>query len=229
MCIRDRLTGVLNGIPELPRAANQRDVDGALTAITAERVVLDSLLREALPTTRAAIQRVADSLAQSRSAAGISEARRARSDSLGQKIGIAIVAWSRADGFDSTRGRPYTAPVGLAYWVNDAPGNIYASQNQSGASEFVALNNPANVLQAGAVSDRSLVLSRPKKKVATLPAVNMAGTSEPYWGQIRPFVLRSWDECAAPAPPDYSADTSSARYRDAHDVLAAKTSLTPEQ
>jgi membrane-associated phospholipid phosphatase len=113
--------------------------------------------------------------------------------------------------------------------VNDAPANIYASQNQSGASEFVALDNPSNVLQAGAVSDRSLILNRPKKKVATLPAVNMAGTSEPYWGQIRPFVLRSWDECALPAPPDYSADTSSARYRDARDVFAAKTALTPEQ
>ena len=53
--------------------------------------------------------------------------------------------------------------------------------------------------------------------------MNMAGTSEPYWGQVRPFVLRSWDECAVAAPPDYSADTSSARYRDAHDVFAAKT------
>src|SRR5437764_1292357 len=71
--------------------------------------------------------------------------------------------------------------------------------------------------------------SRPKEKVATLPAVNMAGTSEPYWGQVRPFVLHSWDECAVPAPPDYSADTSSARFHDAHEVLQAKSSLTSEQ
>ena len=150
------LTGVLNGIPELPRAANQRDVDGALAAIAAERVVLDSLLREALPTTRAAIQRVADSLAQSRFNVGVSAKRRAQSDSLGRRIGLAIVEWSRTDGFDSTRGRPYTAPVGVAYWINDAPGNVYAAQNFSGASEFVALDNPANVLQAGNASDRGL-------------------------------------------------------------------------
>ena len=223
------LTGVLNGLPELPRAANQRDVDGALAAIAAERVVLDSLLREALPTTRAAIQRVADSLAQSRSSDGISEARQARSDSLGRKIGIAIVAWSRADGFDSTRGRPYTAPAGLAYWVNDAPGNVYAAQNLSGASDFVALDNPANVLQPGNASDRGLILNRPKKKNASIPAVNMAGMSEPFWGQVRPFALRSWSECPVAEPPAYSPDSASSRYTDARAVFDTKKALTPEQ
>ena len=223
------LSGQLNGLGKIPAPEDRQGYDPTLTAVVAERVVLDSLLREALPTTRASIARLSDSLLQVQLSRGASERTVTRSRELGAKIGNTIVAWSRGDGFDSTRGRPYTAPTGLAYWVNDAPANVYASQNQSGASEFVALNNPASVMQAGAVSDRSLILSRPKRKVATLPAVNMAGTSEPYWGQIRPFVLRSWDECAAPPPPDYSADTSSARYRDAHDVLAAKTSLTPEQ
>jgi len=223
------LTGVFNGIPELPRAANRGDADGALAAIAAERVVLDSLLREALPTTRAALERVADSLAQTRLAAGISNARRSRSDSLGRQIGLAIVAWSRADGFDSTRGRPYTPPTGLAFWVNDAPGNTYASQSLSGVSEFVALDNPANVLQAGNASDRALVLNRPKKKLATIPAVNMAGTSEPYWGQVRPFALRTWSECSVAEPPSYSPDSSSARYVDARTVFQTKKTLTPEQ
>jgi len=41
--------------------------------------------------------------------------------------------------------------------------------------------------------------------------------------------LRSWDECPAPEPPAYSADTTSVRFHDAHDVFAAKTALTPEQ
>ena len=223
------LTGVFNGIPDLPRAANRTDADGALAAIAAERVVLDSLLREALPTTRAALERVADSLAQTRVAAGISAARRSRSDSLGRRIGLAIVAWSRADGFDSTRGRPYTPPTGLAFWVNDAPGNTYASQSLSGASEFVALDNPANVLQAGNASDRALILNRPKKKLATIPAVNMAGTSEPYWGQVRPFALRTWSECSVAEPPSYSPDSASARYVDARTVFETKRTLTPEQ
>jgi len=223
------LTGVFNGIPDLPRAANRTDADGALAAIAAERVVLDSLLREALPTTRAALERVADSLAQTRVTAGISAARQSRSDSLGRQIGLAIVAWSRADGFDSTRGRPYSPPTGLAFWVNDAPGNTYASQSLSGASEFVALDNPANVLQAGNASDRALILNRPKKKLATIPAVNMAGTSEPYWGQVRPFALRTWSECSVAEPPSYSPDSASSRYGDARTVFETKKTLTPEQ
>jgi membrane-associated phospholipid phosphatase len=223
------LSGQLNGLGAIPVPEDRKGYDPTITAVIAERVVLDSLLREALPTTRASLSRLADSLTRSQSAKGVTDRTRDRSVELGTRIGLAVVAWSHGDGFDSTRGRPYTPPVGFAYWVNDAPANVYASQNQSGASEFVAINNPANVLQAGAVSDRSLILNRPKKKVATLPAVNMAGTSEPYWGQLRPFVLRSWDECSAPTPPDYSADTSSARFRDAHEVFAAKSSLTPEQ
>ena len=225
------LAGQLNGLPELPKADTPADLDPTTTAAVAERVVVDSMLREALPTTRAALARLADSLIQARVTAGIAPEVRSRSEELGRRIGAAIVAWSRADGFDSTRVRPpYVSPVGDAYWVNDAPGTIYASQNMSGASEFVALDNPANALRAGAVSDRGLILSRPKRPGGkTLPAVNMAGMSEPYWGQVRPFVLRSWSECALDAPPPYATDTASVLFKDAELVRTARSSLTPEQ
>src|SRR5215207_1070587 len=185
------LAGQINGLPDLPRADRPTDVDATVTAAAAERTVVDSLLREALPTTRGALARLADSLTEARVKAGAAADVRSRSEELGQRIGNAIVAWARTDGFDSTRTRPaYASPVGDAYWVNDAPGTIYAAQNMSGASEFVALDNPANVLKAGAVSDRELIVNRPKRSGGkTLPAVNMAGMSEPYWGQVRPFVL----------------------------------------
>jgi membrane-associated phospholipid phosphatase len=221
---------VLNGFPALPKPSAGERVDAALTAIAAERVVVDTLLREALPTTRASLARLADSLAAARNALGISERVRTSSENLGRQIGLAIVGWSRLDGFDSTRLRPpFVPPTGLAYWVNDAPPNVYASQNLSGASEFVALNNPANVLQSGNTSDRGLILNRPKRANKTLPAVNMAGMSEPYWGAVRPFVLRTWNECEVPPPPAYSADTTSPLYRDAKEVQAMRAKLTPEQ
>jgi membrane-associated phospholipid phosphatase len=123
----------------------------------------------------------------------------------------------------------YASPVGDAYWVNDAPGTIYAAQNMSGASEFVALDNPANVLKAGVVSDRGLILNRPKRPGKTLPAVNMAGTSEPYWGTVRPFVLRTWGECAIDDPPGYAIDSASTLYKDADLVRTTGVGLTPEQ
>ena len=225
------LEGLVNGFPTLPKPERPRDIDPTVAAVSAERVVVDSLLREALPTTRAALARLADSLAQTRAADGASEQVRAASEELGTRIGAAIVAWARADGFDSTRTLPpYTPPTGPQYWVSDAPPNVYASQNMSGASEFVALDNPANVLRAGSVSDRGLIMNRPKRpNVKTLPAVNMAGLSEPYWAAIRPFVLRDWRECPAPEPPPFATDTTSPMFRDAEVVRVAKSSLTPEQ
>jgi len=225
------LTGRLNGFPKLPKAGDPRAYDATLVGVAAERVVLDSLLRDALPTTRAALTRLADSLARSRDSVLLLPAVRTRSAELGQRIGLAIVSWSRSDRFDSTRTRPpYVSPVGDAYWVNDAPANIYASQNLSGASEFVALDNPANVIRAGSVSDRGLILNRPKRpNVKSLPAVNMAGMSEPYWGTVRPFALARWNECELAAPPAYSVDSTSELYRDAASVRATGGGLTPEQ
>jgi hypothetical protein len=224
------LAGRLNGLPELPQPRSPRRYDGALIAIAAERVVLDSLLREALPTTRAAFTRLADSLSMARVAAGVSGTVRPQSEDLGRRIGLTIVAWSRSDGFDATRGRQYVPPTGPGLWVSDAPPNTYAAQNLSGASEFVALDNPANILQAGGASDRALILNRPKRAgLVALPPVNMAGASEPYWGEVRPFALRRWDECAVPVPPTYSTDTGSAFYQDAKTVHLAKQRLTPDQ
>ncbi len=224
------LAGAMNGIPELPRAESGEEVDEVITSVVAERVVLDSLLHEALPTTHASFRVFSDSLVQTRASAGVKLDVRTRSEALGRRIGLAVVGWSRGDGFDSTRGRPYVAPVGPGLWVNDAPATIFASQNLSGASEFIALDNPANQMRTGNASDRSLILNRPKRTgVTTMPAVNMAGMSEPYWGQVRPFVLQRWNECPVPAPPAYAVDTSSAAYRDAVAVAQARAALTSDQ
>jgi membrane-associated phospholipid phosphatase len=223
------VAGTIHGLPVLPRAESRSGYDATLTAIQAERVVLDSLLRDGVPTTRSALGRLADSLSLARVNGGVSAETRARSQELGGRIGNAIVAWSHGDGFDTTRGRPFKPVVGLAYWGNDAPANTYAVQNLSSASALVALDNPANVMQSGNTSDRGLILNRPKRAgVKTLPAVNMAGLSEPYWGSIRPFVLKKWNECAVPEPPSYSTDTSSALYRDASLVRETRAQLTAE-
>lgn len=223
------LAGALNGFPVLPAPNAGEQYDGTLVAVAAERVVLDSLLREALPTTRSAVSRLADSLEAARIAVGVNEATSRRSTDLGQRIGLSIVSWSRTDGFAATRGRKYVPPVGPGLWVNDAPGNTFAAQNLSGASEFVALDNPANIMRPGSTSDRGLILNRPKRAVSTLPAVNMSGMSEPYWGEVRPFTLTDPAECAVTAPPPYATDSSAVAYREARVVFETRRALTPEQ
>lgn len=218
----------LNGVPALPRAERPSQHDATLTAIAAERVVLDSMWTEALPTTRAAFAQLADSLAADRVAQGVSPEIRARSDSLGARVGLAVLNWARSDGFAATRGRPYPPPEGRGVWYNDAPSTTYATQSLSGASEYIALDNPANQQRAGNTSDRGLILSRPKTSKA-LPAANMAGVTEPYWREIRPFVLRAWEQCPVSEPMEYSEDTASTMYHNARAVYDAQLALTDEQ
>ncbi|MEP6834799.1 MAG: hypothetical protein ABJB74_15500, partial [Gemmatimonas sp.] len=222
------LQGTLNALPALPRAERPSEHDATIVANAAERTVLDSLWVEGLPTTRAAFRRLADSLVTDRISRGVTTAVSARSDSLGQHIGQAIVAWSRTDGFAQTRGRPYPPPEGRGVWYNDAPANTYATQNLSGASEYIALDNPSNQQRAGNTSDRGLILSHPKTS-SMLPAANMAGATEPYWREIRPFVLKSWEQCPVSDPMTYEEDSTTAMHKDARFVLDAQAHLTDEQ
>lgn len=216
--------------PALPEAPEGIALDPTLVANEAERTVIDSLLGEALAATRATLGSLVDSLRRTRTSAGVSEAVVTRSEELGRRIGNAIVAWSRTDGFDSTRTLTYVPPSGPGLWVNDAPGHVYAAQNLSGATQFVALDNPANTLRSDNASDRGLILNRPKRaSVTTLPALDMAGTSEPYWGRIRPFVLKSWDECPLAPPPAFGTTKDAPLYQEALEVYETRMRLTPEQ
>jgi len=224
------LAGALNGLSQLPAGTKGRRYDGTQVAVAAEQVVTDSLLSEALPATRATLANLVDSLNQVRLALGVGDDVRDRSGELGRRIGLAIVAWSRSDRFDSTRGKPYQPPIGPGLWINDTPGNLYASQNLSAATDFVGLDNPANNARPGTTSDRGLIMNRPKRTgLKALPPVNMAGATEPYWGSLRPFVLQTWNECPIPDPPAYSAEPGTPLYQEALGVSETGKHLTPEQ
>jgi len=58
---------------------------------------------------------------------------------------------------------------------------------------------------------------------APLPAM------QPYWGNVRPFVLSSGQECDPGPPPAYSQDPSSQLYKEALEVYNTVRSNTPEQ
>lgn len=52
---------------------------------------------------------------------------------------------------------------------------------------------------------------------------------QPCWGQLRPMVLRSGDECAPPPPPAYSEELDSAFYANALGVYQTSLTSTAEQ
>ena len=224
-----RIEGRLNGLTTLPRGSADSTYDGSIAAIAAERTILDSLFRDGLPTTRASLTRVADSLMRTR-APSVDAATQARSVRLGVETAFAILVWSHGDGFDSTRGRKYVLPVGVGMWTNDSAANTFAVHNMSGASQLIDPANPANTTRSGSVSDRSLILDRIKNAgVKTLPAANMAGITEPYWGHNRPFSLTAWNECPAPPALPFSTTAGTPLYEEARAVYEMRQHLTPEQ
>lgn len=224
-----QIVGRFNGLESLPRAQAGKTYDPELVAIASERVVLDSLLSESLPTIRSAIAHLSDSVEAVRINA-VSSGVKTESSALGRATGLAIVAWAHGDGFDSTRGRKYVPPVGDGLWVNDDPATLYAAQSISGASQLVVPSNPANQMKSGGTDARSLILDRPKPpSVKTIPAANNAGITEPYWGYNRPFALKGWNDCPAPMPPQYSKTPGTPLYEEAKQVHDIGKALTPDQ
>ena len=224
------LAGQLNGLDSLPRAEPGRVHDPVLVALASERTVLDTLFAEGLPGTKAALANLTDSLGGARVALGIPQDVQERSRELGVRIGQAVLTWAAGDGFDKTRTMAWKPPVGPQYWLNDTPENDYVPQNLSAATDIVALDNPSAGLRPGSASERTLVVNRPKSStIKTLKAINPTGATEPYWGSLRPFVMRSPNECAPPAPAEFSISPKSPFYAEAKKVYDLSKSLTPEQ
>ncbi len=224
------LSGQLNGLDQLPTAEAGLRYDATLVALAAERLVLDTLFREGLPTTRAALATLTDSLVDARTGLGIPPDVQQRSAALGREIGLAIIAWSNSDGFAETRTRTYAPPVGPSRYVNDSRVDEYVSQNLSAMTELVALDNPNAQFRSGAAGERTIVANQPKGAgVTTLKAINPAGITEPWWGTIRPFVLRSPDACPLPDHAPFSTDSGSAFWAEADSVYQAGRLLSDEQ
>jgi hypothetical protein len=224
------LAGRLNGLDSLPRPEAGKRYDPVLVALAAEKKVLDSLFVEALPATRAALATLTDSLEKARlqhnSALNVRESSR----ELGGRIGDAILAYAAADGFDQTRTKPFKPVAGTQYWINDSRADEYTPQNLTAVSDFVSLNNPAATLQGGSASERALAVTRPKAAdIKTLKGVNPTGATEPWWGTLRPFALKTPNECTMPTPAAWSTASSSALYAEAKRVYEVSRALTEEQ
>jgi hypothetical protein len=224
------LVGQVNGLDSLPQPAPGSRIDPQLAALEAERTVLDTLYREGLPQTKAAIAALSDSLRSARVAQGISTTMETQSTEYGRRLGLAILAWAGRDGFDTTRTIPWKPPVGPQYWVNSSGADEYIPQNLSPARDFVAFDNPSASLKPGQASERALIVNRPKPtSITTVKAVNPTGATEPWWGTLRPFALATATECPIAPPAQYSADKTSDFYREAKATFDAGSNLDDEK
>ena len=105
----------MSGLDSLPTPEPGAKLDPELVALAAQRTVLDTLYREGLPQTKAALAELADSLRDARVRQGVSATMRDRSVEYGNRLGLGILDWARRDGFDSTRALKWVAQAGRQY------------------------------------------------------------------------------------------------------------------
>lgn len=224
------LAGQLNGIESLPAVPNGARVDGAIVAAVAERVVLDSLFRDGFAGTRRTVDSLSTAQVDARVAAGVSAKVREASEAHGSALGDALLAWAAVDGFFATRGREWKEPTARGQWQNTATLDQFVPQMLSGQSDFVSTTNPNIRLDAEAASEKGIFANRPKAAGATtLPTFNPVNPTEPYWGELRTFVIRDGDECAAPPMPEYSEKPGSPFYKIGKEFHDSIKTLTPEK
>lgn len=94
---------------------------------------------------------------------------------------------------------------------------VFAWSMTDGGHEGYAQNFPTNYVPPTGVG----------LWVPTPP--NFQPALQPYWGQNRPFVIESGEECAPPPSTEYSEAPDSQFYADAMEVYTAVSNLTPEQ
>ncbi len=226
------LGGQLNGLGVLPSLPDGAAIDGATVAAEAVRVVLDSLMRDGLPSTRRTIDSLSLAQIAARSAAGVDTASLEQSRNHGRGVAATILSWAAADSFYATRGRPWAPSGARTEWINTATVAQFVPQTLSGQSDLVQLSNPDVHVDAENTTAKGTFTNRPKAEgPTTLPAFNPTKPTEPYWGQLRPFVLTTGDECAPPPPPPYSEQPGSAFYQmgmQFHDTVKALTAAQRE-
>lgn len=224
------LAGQLNGLTALPIVPEGTVVDGAIVAAYTEQVVLDSLFRDGFASTRTTVDSLAAAQVAARVAAGVSEAERAASEVQARALAAALLAWAAEDGFFASRARTWTPPARRDQWENTATLDQFVPQTLSGQSDLVSTGNPNVRLEAENASEKAVFANRPKEAgPTTLPSFNPTRPTEPFWGTLRPFVIRDGDECAPPPPPAYSEKPGTPFYemgKAFHDSVKA---LTPAQ
>jgi len=223
------LGGQLNGLTSIPEPP-AGDVDGATAAAEAMRVVLDSLYRDGFASTRRTIDSLARAQVAGRIDAGVSQQVSSRSQEHGRSLGAAVLAWAASDGFFETRRRSWSPPKLRDQWENTSTTDQFVPILLSGESDLVAPTNPGLAMDLERAGERFVFTNRPKNSAGTtLPTFNPVRPTEPFWGELRTFVLRDADECRPPAPPAYSERVGSPFYMMGREFADSMAALTPEK
>lgn len=217
----------LNGLDSLPAPNSDARYDWLTVAITAQEVVVDTLLYEAQESSRIELAALADEQRAARKARGVSDAVAERSVGYGTTLGDALAAWAMSDGYVHTRDKGYkNVAQGPDDWVPTATAAQNTALMVSPATDYVNLETNEDTkdqLDAEMASERMLVVNRPDSWLNPHKAL------EPHWSSLRTPVTTNSAVCRPEMPVAYSEEPGSRFHQQVKAVYDSTRNATQEQ
>jgi hypothetical protein len=218
--------GLLNELDSLPEPEAGATHDWPVVAAASAHGVMEHLFQGTTGSTLNAIDELRNVQVERRREAGVREGVIEASLAYGVRLAEALVEWAEADGYRETRGRAYTPPVGPDQWVPTAEYGTSIALNpvMNIVHRYDGTESPeGDRLRAGWQSDRMHLTGRPD----AITDHNVA--MEPYWGELRPFLIS--DPSHFPPVPfkPYSEDPESEFYKELLEVYEVSQGVTEEQ
>ena len=220
------MVGFLNDLDELPLPEERRDYDWPVVAAASAHGLMEHLFMGTTGSTLNAIDRLRDDQVERRRSAGVSERTVARSMDYGEALADVLKKWADRDGYIETRGRAFTPPVGPDMWVPTAEYGTSLALNPVLNMVYLYDDLAAaegRVVRSAWQSDRMLMTARP----GAITDHNVA--MEPYWNELRPFVIADPSEYPVIPHKPFSDEPGSPFYEELMVVYEVSQNLTEEQ
>lgn len=226
---RRSAVGVLNELDSLPEPDEGRTYDWPVVAATAAHDVMEHLFQGTTGSTLNTIDDLRDrQIERRRTDSDVAASVIERSEEYGRDLGAALIEWADSDGYHETRGRAYTPPTGPDQWVPTAEYGTSLALNP--VLNMVHLYDPEDrtsnegrVVRSGWQSDRMMLTGR----LGQITDHNVA--MEPYWGELRTFLIGDPVDYPPIPPMEYSEDPSSPFHEQVMAVYRVGVGLTEEQ
>ncbi|TVP58091.1 MAG: phosphatase PAP2 family protein [Gemmatimonadales bacterium] len=212
----------LDGLPE-PDAAPH---DWPVVAAASAHGLMEHLFFGTTGSTLNAIDDLRDEQVERRRATGVEDRTVERSLAYGESLAEALIEWAERDGYRDTRGVAYTPPVGPDMWVPTAEYGTSLALNPVLNMVYLYDDLAAaegRVVQSQWQSDRMHLTARP----GAITDHNVA--MEPFWGELRPFVISDPAEFPVIPHKAYSEEPGSPFHDELMEVYQISLSLTDEQ
>lgn len=216
------LSGQLNELDLNEEVKTDKELSWFVVGLTSQKIILEYLFKNTSP---ASLQQINDLYTSQVSIEKdkFSNSSIDESIQLGENIGEQLVAWASADGYKETREKKYTFIKEYKKWIPTATissASLSLNPVLNVVTKYDSLGEKSVSRDASLYSDRMLTTNRPQQ------ITNERIAMEPFWSELRTFVIDTLANYSSPKPFEYSEDKNSAFYKDAMYVYNETNDLT---